>query len=545
MSKLFNNTINKLFKKEEKNIIFNKVEWILTLDNINHEYIEFSFLNPIELKIYKKIISFSFFQNNELFKDQSQNYYALKDYIINLINNKFHSINFLNKDEIKFEFNVKSNIFIEKDKNEEIKQFKAEIILQKTNVEHEDIYRIIFRHFFLIDKEILNLEQTLKKKKINVQIIIENTLLKKKIKQLEKKIIKLESELEKIKSFNQNFFNLELKEVKKFETLNSITQMDILQSDQLIYTGDNIYFSKSKNFKERIPLIENTKPFEYFQCLSIKNQNNFVTSDENSILIWEYDKIKTKDEKKKKFNFKKIEFSHSDKEDKNKDFKLAETNDKIVQIIYRKNSTKKNIIVFLYYGDIQILEEKDDRFICLFHLFNHQKLTGGILLEDKNILVSTCITSEGTKFWDLNDNNSELKNEGLSIIFQISEARCYHSNAICRIDEDRIIVGGDHNANKKDKIKIISISSQKIIHSIDNSGEICYSFFILKKENSILIGGNKSIMIFDIINYNKINSIKYSGAINGFLELENDLIISYDMNGIITLWKKSYPSLFD
>ena len=187
MSKLFNNTINKLFTKEEKNIIFNNVEWILTLDNINHEYIEFSFLNPIELKIYKKIISFSFFQNNELFKDQSQNYYALKDYIINLINNKFHSINFLNKDEIKFEFNVKSNIFIEKDKNEEIKQFKAEIILQRTNVEHEDIYRIIFRHFFLIDKEILNLEQTLKKKKINVQIIIENTLLKKKIKQLEKK----------------------------------------------------------------------------------------------------------------------------------------------------------------------------------------------------------------------------------------------------------------------------------------------------------------------------------------------------------------------
>ena len=187
MSKLFNNTINKLFKKEEKNIIFNNVEWILTLDNINHEYIEFSFLNPIELRKYKKIISFSFFQNNELFKDQSQNYYALKDYIINLINKKFHSINFLNKDEIKFEFNVKRNIFIEKDKIEEIKQFKAEIILQKTDVEHEDIYRIIFRHFFLIDKEILNLEQTLKKKKINVQIIIENTLLKKKNSTIRKK----------------------------------------------------------------------------------------------------------------------------------------------------------------------------------------------------------------------------------------------------------------------------------------------------------------------------------------------------------------------
>ncbi len=549
MSNLFNNVINKLFKKEEKNIIFNHVEWILTLDNINHKYIEFSFLNPRKLKKYKEIISFSFFQNNELFKDQSQNYYELKDYIINLINNKFHSINFLNEDKIKFEFNVKRNIFIEKDKIEEIKQFKAEIILQKTNVEHEDIYRIIFRHFFLIDKKILNLEKAFKKKKINVQIIIENKLLKNIIKQLEEKIIKLELELEKIKSFNQNFSNLELKEVEKFETLNSITQMDILQSGQLIYTGDNIYFSKSKNFKERIPLIENKKTSEYFQCLSIKNQNNFVTSNEKSILIWEYDKKKTKDEKKKKFNFKKIEFSYWDKKDKNKDLKFDTTSDKIVQIIYRKNSTKKNIIVFLYYGDIQILEEKDDRFICLFHLFNNeQKLTGGILLEDKNILVSTCISSEGTKFWDLNDlndNNSELKNEGLSIIFQISEARCYHSNAICRLDEDRIIVGGDNNPNKKDKIKIISISSQKIIHSIDNSGEICFSIFILKKENAVLIGGNQSIMIFDTINYNKINRINYSGGINGFLELENDSIISYDINGIITLWKISYPLLFD
>ena len=45
-------------------------------------------------------------------------------------------------------------------------------------------------------------------------------------------------------------------------------------------------------------------------------------------------------------------------------------------------------------------------------------------------------------------------------------------------------------------------------------------------------------MIFDIMNYNKISSINYNGWIHGFLELENELIISYDSNGIITLWKK-------
>ncbi len=492
----------KLFpKKEEKIITFQGMEWIATSENKDYEYLEFTLINPIKLTKYQTKILF----------DDFIVFTSIQKHIFNFIKNFTYSEN-----EINFDCELKNE----------------KITLKKIKIEHEDIYRVCFYYFSKLQIKIDGLSRAVKNCDLRKEKK-DDREKEKKIKELEKKIKEMELEIEKIKSLNQNFDYLELIEFKKKNTLNSITKMDILKSNQIVYTSDNVYLCNNK--LESIPLTKKNLTTFYY-LLSVKDENNFITSCQKNIQIWEYDKIESKKNKTKTFKFKEIEFLEPDENEENKDLKFTKDKDKIVEIIYRKNSKKKNIIVFLYYGDIQFLEEKDDGFICLFHLFNNKKLTGGILLEDKNILVSTCVSSEGTKFWNLNNNHSELKNEGL--IFQILEARCYSSNAICRIDEDRIIVGGDNNINKKDKIKIISISSQKIIHSINNSGEICFSIFILKKENAILIGGNKSIMIFDIINYNKISSINYNGGINGFLELENDLIISYDINGIITLWKK-------
>ncbi len=498
----------KLFpKKEEKIITFQEMEWIATTENKNYEYLEFTLINPIKITKYQTKILLDDFKNYNQFILFS----SIQKDITNYIKNFTYSEN-----EINFDYELKNE----------------KITLKKIQIEHEDIYRVCLYYFSLFQLKIDYLQKAvvecdLKKKKIN-GIKIEN-----KIKQLIEKIKEMELEIEKLKSLNQNFDYLTLIEKKKKNISNSISKMNILKSNQIVYTSDKVYLCNNK--LEAIPLTKENAT-NFYSVLSIKDENNFITSCDNFIQIWEYDKIESKKNKTKTFKFKEIEFLEPDENEENKDLKFSRNDDIIVEIIYRKNSKKKNIIVFLYYGDIQFLEEKDDGFICLFHLFNNKKLTGGILLEDKNILVSTCVSSEGTKFWNLNNNHSELKNE--SLIFQISEARCYYSNAICRIDEDRIIVGGDNNVNKKDKIKIISISSQKIIHSINNSGDICFSVFILKKENAILIGGNKSIMIFDIINYNKISSINYNGWINGFLELENELIISYDIYGIITLWKK-------
>jgi hypothetical protein len=89
---------------------------------------------------------------------------------------------------------------------------------------------------------------------------------------------------------------------------------------------------------------------------------------------------------------------------------------------------------------------------------------------------------------------------------------------------------------KKNNIIIISISSKDIIHLIDFK-DICHSISVLKKKY-ILIGG-RNIMIFNINNYDMIQSIKYEETINGFLELNNDLVLSYDIYGKITLWSYS------
>lgn len=51
-------------------------------------------------------------------------------------------------------------------------------------------------------------------------------------------------------------------------------------------------------------------------------------------------------------------------------------------------------------------------------------------------------------------------------------------------------------------------------------------------------------MIFNINNYDMIQSIKYEETINGFLELNDDLVLSYDIYGKITLWSYSEKILF-
>ena len=393
MPKHFCNKLKSVFKKlfpkkEEKIITFQEKEWIATAENKDYEYLEFTLINPIKLTKYQTKILFDDFKDcNQLIIFSS----IQKD-IFDFIKNFSYSEN-----EINFDCELKNE----------------KITLKKIKIEHEDIYRACFYYFSKLQLKIDYLNKAVnkcylrKKKKDDIK-------QKNKIKELEKKIKEMELEIEKIKSINQNFDYLELIEFKKKNTLNSISKMDILKSNQIVYTSDNVYLCNNK--LESIPLTKKNLTTFYY-LLSIKDENNFITSCQKNIQIWEYDKIESKKNKTKTFKFKEIEFLKPNENEENKDLKFTNNDDKIVQIIYRKNIKKKNIIVFLYYGDIQFLEEKDDGFICLFHLFNNKKLTGGILLEDKNILVSTCVSSEGIKFWDLNNNHLKLKNEGL--IFQI------------------------------------------------------------------------------------------------------------------------------
>ena len=116
------------------------------------------------------------------------------------------------------------------------------------------------------------------------------------------------------------------------------------------------------------------------------------------------------------------------------------------RIFYRKKIKNPSLIVFLLSGDIQLIEFKDNYFKCLSHIYNEKitlvnKITEynneGYLLEDKNILIGISNSEDGTIFWNLKNNYK---------LFSIKEAKYNYKNAICVLNDDKIILGG---GNKK------------------------------------------------------------------------------------------------
>ena len=63
------------------------------------------------------------------------------------------------------------------------------------------------------------------------------------------------------------------------------------------------------------------------------------------------------------------------------------------------------------------------------------------------------------------------------------------------------------------------------------------AIYYLSKANLFLIAHNTKIILYDIHNYNAINIIDYHTRIHGFIELNNENIISYNLDGNIIVWK--------
>ena len=526
-------------RKDETYIMFNNIEYILSLKNLNYEKVELSFLNPETLMKYHKILTFSDIIDLKI-RDQNtiNNKYIsyndiVKDFFDKInINNKSNKIQFKIFENIK-EKEIKFNFFFEKT------NINSDIILENTKIEHEDIYSILFRQILILLSKVKNLEIEVKSL-IEKKNVIDLDTMKSKLvfnmKDLTKRINNMEYEIQEIKNFNQNLIHYKLEEVSKIETGNILAKVDILpNSKQIISIGDNIYLWKNNKQKQNLNKTPITNR-KYFNCISIKDENHFVTSKDSSIQIWEYDINESKMKKEKIFKCKEIDFYRVNTFFD--DFKL-DSEDKIVDIYYRKKIKNPSLIVFLLSGDIQLIEFKDTDFKCLSHIYNEKitlvnqkieykytKLNGGYLLEDKNILIGISNSEDGTIFWNLKNNYK---------LFNIKEAKCNYKNAICALNDDKIILGGGNK--KKDRIKIISISKQKIIHTIDGIGDECTAIYCLSKANLFLIAQNKKIILYDIENYNAIKTIDYDTRINGFIELNNENIISYDYMGNIIIWK--------
>ena len=184
--------------------------------------------------------------------------------------------------------------------------------------------------------------------------------------------------------------------------------------------------------------------------------------------------------------------------------------DCINKVIYCLNG---NIISCSEDNTIKIWEKNN--YQCIKILTHKDCVYSILLLEDKNILISS--GNDGTRFWNLNNYECIIYNK---------KAICKESNALKRIDEDRIIVGGD-NALKK--IIIISINEKKIIKEIDNEF-VCWGVCVIQDKGMFLVGGmSYHIKIYRSDNYECIKTIKNTddGNILGINTLKDDQIITY------------------
>ena len=161
-------------------------------------------------------------------------------------------------------------------------------------------------------------------------------------------------------------------------------------------------------------------------------------------------------------------------------------------------------------------------------ILTHSNSVWSILyLEDKNILISSGL--DGTKFWNLNKNKNNYNN--INCIKYFEDVECGSRNALCRLDEDRIIVG--YNS-----LKIISILNKIIIKEI-NIPFRCFGIGLIDDKGIFLIGGeSKDIRVYRNDNYECIQIIQnaHDDIILGFIELKDCSIASFSNDKRIKIW---------
>ena len=225
----------------------------------------------------------------------------------------------------------------------------------------------------------------------------------------------------------------------------------------------------------------------------IKDENNFITcSFDRSIKIWK------KNENNFFFLEDKIEYAHSQG---------------INKVTSHSNG---NLISFS--TDIKIWEKINNKYQLMLIICNCY-VQSFLLLNDKNLLISS--GNKGTKFW--NSNNFKLINYFIYV-------NC-SNNIISRIDKNNIIIG------ENNILIIISLLKYQVIQKIKISKN-CLSVKALTKKRVLFIGIKNYILIYKSDdNYEYIQK-KYTGnEINGFFELNDNLIGTYSNNGIINIWK--------
>ena len=296
-----------------------------------------------------------------------------------------------------------------------------------------------------------------------------------------------------------------LEKINEINLQSYVTSMSIFPSGKIVFSlFNNTIKITEVNFSKIIQLIEKAHN-DFITYISIKDENNFVScSKDKNIKTWKKEKnnkiyvlnkiIKNAHE----FTIKKILYYKSDN-------LISCSLDQTIKIWKENNNNS--------YDNIQIIYESN--IICSI-----------LLLEEKKILISSAINL--TKFYSLNNYQP---------IFNIEKTYCGYQNALCNIDNNKIIVQGENNT-----LKIISINEKKVINLIKTS-LLIYDIHFLKEKQIFVICGienekNNSILIYKYDNLKCIQNISnsHSDKILGLIQLKNGNIVSYSKDKKIQVW---------
>ncbi len=281
-----------------------------------------------------------------------------------------------------------------------------------------------------------------------------------------------------------------IKSVKIFPSGNIISAAD----DECI----NIY---EKNTYKLIQKIEKAHLLDIIY-IDIKNEQNFVTcSYDKTIKTW----IKRIDIFKLNYT---IENAH------NRD---------IYCVKYFNND---NLVSCSQDHSIKIWEYINFKYQLLTIIIELEDINSILLLKDKNILISA--GGNGTTLYKIYENGLNI-----SCICNLNEAFGGCWNDLCRIDDNKIVVGGE------EYLYIICIYTKSIIKKIKidfRSNGICY----IENKKILLVGGwGYDILIYKGDNFELIERFKFAhlNYINGFCKMENNCVLSFSGDYKIIIWK--------
>lgn len=303
--------------------------------------------------------------------------------------------------------------------------------------------------------------------------------------------------------------------------------------------------SKLENYKlKRIGILETGHTSTISQISVFPSSKNYVSvSYDKSIIIWNEDnKVIQKIE-----NAHENEISYVCIKDDNyfatcsydKTIKFWKKNEENVFANDKNilNAHEKEIQKILFESNGNIISSGSDyavkvwklddgnNYVNIATLKHEEEIYSFLIIEDKNLLISSGVGEDETIFWDLKTYNK---------ISEIKNVTSYTANSMLRLTENIVIISEEDGY----KLRFIDIDKKKLVKEINNKFYV-FGIYLEKEKGIFLVGGSDGIIIYRINDYKKIQYIENESGndINGFFEMKNNIIGTFGDNGQIQTWE--------